>query len=108
MANLQEGIRQSFDVIRSNKARSFLTMLGINFGVMSLVAISIIGLSFRGYITGQMSQYGSELMWVMVNGNAYARDEARIMLDGDALQYFRRALPGLLYDTTFFADTVPV
>jgi len=42
--NPAEGIRESFGVIRTNKIRSFLTILGINFGVGCLIAISIVGL----------------------------------------------------------------
>ncbi|MBN2352708.1 MAG: ABC transporter permease [Spirochaetales bacterium] len=100
--NIEEGIRQSFDVLRANKARSLLTMLGINFGVLSLVAISIIGLSFRGFIGREMAKYGSEIMWVFANNRAYARGEPRTQLDGADVDYFRRTLPGLQYSTTFY------
>jgi putative ABC transport system permease protein len=105
--NIEEGFRQSLDVLRANKTRSFLTMLGINFGVMSLVAISIIGLSFRGYISKEMAKYGSEIMWVFINDQAYARGEQRTLLSESDLAYFRRSLPGLEYSSTFFFTTAP-
>jgi putative ABC transport system permease protein len=106
--NIEEGVRQSLDVLRANKARSLLTMLGINFGVMSLVAISIIGLSFRGYISSQMSQYGSEILWVLINDKAYARGEQRTLISESDMGYFRQGLPGLAYGTTMFFSSVPV
>ncbi len=105
--NIEEGLRQSIDVLRANKARSLLTMLGINFGVMSLVAISIIGLSFRGFIGREMAKYGSEIMWVFGNDKAYARGEKRTQLSGGDLDYFRRSLPGLEYSSTFFYLNAP-
>ena len=70
---ITEGIRQSFEVIRGNKVRSFLTMLGINFGVGCLIAISIVGLAFRESINSEMGKYGSTLLWVQQNWSAYAR-----------------------------------
>ncbi|MCK5201517.1 MAG: ABC transporter permease [Spirochaetales bacterium] len=103
-----EGIRQSFEVIRGNKVRSFLTMLGINFGVGCLIAISIVGLAFRESINSEMGKYGSTLLWVQSNWSAYASREKRILLDNRDIAYFHTALPGLLNGSSIFDQTMPV
>ena len=92
-----EGIRQTFDVIRANKMRSFLTMLGINFGVGSLIAISIVGLAFRTSVTEEMGKYGSQLIWVQPNHNVYVSGEKRTLLNSDDINFFNKFLPGLEY-----------
>jgi putative ABC transport system permease protein len=101
--NLEEGLRQSFDVIRSNKVRAFLTMLGINFGVASLIAIAMIGLAFREYINGELGQFGSQLLWVYMNNQAYVSGEKKTYFDEQDIYYFKTYLPGLNYDSTILS-----
>lgn len=101
---IKEGFVQCLEIISSNKARSFLTMLGINFGVGCLIAISVVGLAFRESIGSEMGKYGSTLLWVQVNGQAYASREPRTLMDERDIQYFKSGLPGLtgsgsLFDT---------
>ncbi len=105
---IAEGIRQTFEVIASNKIRSFLTMLGINFGVGSLIAISIVGLSFRTSISGEMGKYGSDLIWVRPNRSAYVRGEHRILLRESDIEFFNNYLPGLEYKSTILNRWVKV
>ena len=54
MAQLLEYLKMAIDNIRSNKGRSFLTMLGIIIGIASVIAIMSIG-------TGVKSQFSDEL-----------------------------------------------
>ena len=105
---ITEGIRQSFEVISGNKVRSFLTMLGINFGVGCLIAISIVGLAFRESITSEMGKYGSTLLWVQQNWSAYASREHRTLLDNRDIAYFHTALPGLQNGSSIFNQSMPV
>ncbi len=105
---IAEGIRQTFEVIASNKIRSFLTMLGINFGVGSLIAISIVGLSFRTSISGEMGKFGSNLIWVRPNRDAYVRGEHRVLLRESDVDFFNRYLPGLVYKSTILNRWVKV
>lgn len=101
--NIREGVRQSFEVIAGNKVRSLLTMLGINFGVGCLIAISVVGLAFRNSISGEMGRYGSTLVWVQNNWEAYASGERRTNLDGRDIRYFESNLPGLEYSGTMYS-----
>lgn len=46
---MQEAIIQSFQNLRANKLRSFLTMFGIMWGVISIVILSAMG---EGFLQG--------------------------------------------------------
>ena len=100
-----EGINQSLEVIRGNKARSILTMVGINFGVGSLIAIAIIGLAFKNSINSEMGKYGTTLLWVTVNGSVYGNDERRTLLDEKDIVYFKTALKGMTGGETLSRST---
>jgi len=98
---ISEGIKQTFEVIRASKVRSFLTMLGINFGVGSLIAITIIGLSIRQSVNLQMNQYGSTLTYIQQNYEVYEPGETQSLLDDSDLRFFTKTLPGLTALDTF-------
>ena len=100
--NIEEGIRQSFEVITGNKLRSFLTMLGIIFGVGCLIAISIVGYAFRTSISGELGKYGSTLTWIQTNWRAYTNQERVIPLDDRDVQFFTNNLPGVEYSGSIF------
>ncbi len=71
--NLTEGFTQSFETIRHNKLRTILTMLGMNIGVASVIAVMAIGLMGRGAIMKGIESIGSTLLWVQPNSAAYPR-----------------------------------
>ncbi|MDA3811821.1 MAG: ABC transporter permease [Spirochaetaceae bacterium] len=106
--NITEGLRQSIEVIMGNKVRSFLTMLGINFGVGCLIAISVIGLAFRDSVNNEMGRYGSTLLWVHPNWSAFASNEHRTFLNDRDREYFETAIPGLLSSESLFDQTYSV
>jgi len=69
--NVSEGFRQSFETIRHNKLRTFLTMLGMNIGVASVIAVMAIGLMSRGAVMRGIEAIGSSLLWVRPTRAAY-------------------------------------
>lgn len=71
--NLSEGFTQSFETIRQNKLRTFLTMLGMNIGVASVIAVMAIGLMGRGAIMKGIESMGSTLLWVQPNSSVYPK-----------------------------------
>ncbi len=71
--NLSEGFTQSFETIRHNKLRTFLTMLGMNIGVASVIAVMAIGLMGRGAIMKGIENIGSSLIWVQAATKSYPR-----------------------------------
>ena len=99
-----EGLRESASVIGGNKIRSFLTILGINFGVGCLIAISVIGLAFRDSVGSEIGRYGTTMLWVQVDWRSYNTNEPRTMLDGRDIKFFQQTLPGLKSSGTLFSD----
>ncbi len=99
-----EGLRESTSVIGGNKARSFLTILGINFGVGCLIAISVIGLAFRDSVGSEIGRYGSTMLWVQVNWQSYVDNENRTTMDGRDITFFQQTLPGLKSSGSLFSD----
>ncbi len=62
-----ENIRLALTAIRSNKMRSFLTMLGIIIGISSVIAITSIGSSAKAAVNEQFSSFGKNYMYIYMN-----------------------------------------
>lgn len=60
-----EIMRVSWRSIRANKMRSFLTMLGIIIGVLSVILSSAIGMGAKDSITKQVESLGSNVLTIM-------------------------------------------
>ncbi len=54
-----ENIRMGFDTLRSHKMRSFLTVLGVIIGVLTVIVISSILTGMRSSIINLVEQYGT-------------------------------------------------
>ena len=83
--NLGEGFTQSFETIRHNKLRTFLTMLGMNIGVASVIAVMAIGLMGRGAIMKGIESIGSNLLWVQPNSQIYPQGVMQQLMRPDDL-----------------------
>ncbi len=92
--NVSEGFRQSFETIRHNKMRTFLTMLGMNIGVASVIAVMAIGLMGRGAIMTGIENIGSALLWVQPNAKAYPQNTRPELMKPEDLD----VLSGLVED----------
>ena len=64
--NIRENIRIAVDAIRSNKMRSFLTMLGIIIGIGSVIMILAVGNGGKDYIMNTFTSIGSTAVTVSV------------------------------------------
>ena len=62
-----ENISLALTAIKTNKMRSFLTMLGIIIGISSVIAISSIGASAKGAVTKEFESIGASYMYLMPN-----------------------------------------
>lgn len=69
-----ENIRLALGSIRSNKLRSFLTMLGIIIGISSVISITAIGDSARNLLTEQFSAFGENRMIVYISSELKIED----------------------------------
>lgn len=63
--NLPELIRLSWQALVANKLRSILTTLGIIIGVFSIILLVSLGSGLQSYITGEISNLGSNLIFVI-------------------------------------------
>ena len=70
---LKESIRMSWQNIRGNKMRTFLTMLGIIIGVTAIIALITTVGSATGEITSQFSALGAGKVSVSISGTAIKR-----------------------------------
>src|SRR5512141_333662 len=57
-------IRMALETVRSNKMRSFLTILGIVIGITTVVAIASIIQGLNGWFASQVSSLGSNIITV--------------------------------------------
>ena len=62
-----ENIILALTSIKSNKMRSFLTMLGIIIGISSVIAITSIGASAKGVVGKEFESYGMNNMYIYLN-----------------------------------------
>ena len=63
--NLFQAIKEAMDSLASNKMRTILTMLGIIIGVGAVIAMMAVGSGAQNSITGTISGYGSNLIFIM-------------------------------------------
>lgn len=68
--SLAQAIRMAVRAVFSNKVRSFLTMLGIIIGVLSVTLLITLGQGGQQAINDEMGSLGTNLLMVMVTGNA--------------------------------------
>lgn len=61
--NLAEAIRFSFEALRANKVRTFLTALGLVIGNASVILVVTISITSRDYILDQIRAIGSNLVY---------------------------------------------
>lgn len=63
--NILEEIHTSWHIIGRNKARAFLTMLGVTIGIMSFIIIISVGAGAQSLILNQIKSMGSNLVGVL-------------------------------------------
>ena len=59
MGQFAEYIKMAFKNIKSNKGRSFLTMLGIIIGISSVIMIISVGNGVSGSVSSQLNDIGN-------------------------------------------------
>src|SRR5580693_2054541 len=63
-----EALRASFEALRANKIRAFLTGLGLVIGNASVILVVTISITSRGYIVEQIQRLGSNLIYAQYDG----------------------------------------
>lgn len=67
--NILEALLEALETLSANKLRSGLTILGIVIGVAAVIAMLAIGEGAQSYITGTISDLGTNLIFIM-SGNS--------------------------------------
>ena len=67
--------------IRSNKVRTFLTMLGIIIGVSSVILIISLGNGVSGEISGSLDSLAGGQMYVGINSNNADAEDVSFSFD---------------------------
>lgn len=65
MINIQDLVKISFLNIRTNKSRTFLTILGIIIGIASIISILSIGDSAKSLVVSEIKTFGSNNVFVV-------------------------------------------
>lgn len=71
---ISQAFRMAIKSIKSNKIRSFLTMLGVIIGVASVIAAVAFAQGSTKQITDNISELGTELISVTIVGRSTSRD----------------------------------
>ena len=92
--NLLDNLKMAIFSIRSNKMRSFLTMLGIIIGISSVIMILGVGEGAKQWMVGSVEQVGATTVSLSVDGKN-ATDEDYITFDD--LEAIKQKVPHIKY-----------
>lgn len=81
-----ENLKMALESIKSNKMRSFLTMLGIIIGIASVIIIVSVGAGAQNYITSQFESVGSTMVILNVDEKEASESDYFTMEDIHALK----------------------
>ena len=62
---MKEALKQSLDNLRTNKLRSFLTMFGIMWGVISIIILSAMGEGFQRGNQAVLEELGKNIVVIV-------------------------------------------
>jgi putative ABC transport system permease protein len=107
MSASRGNLKMAVNSLRNAKWRSFLTMLGIIIGIVSVVTIVGIGEGMKRQVTEQISHFGKDL--IMVRPGHIAEPSTKDILADTDMLFGRTALSGLTvkdYETVKQTDKV--
>ncbi|WP_251861617.1 ABC transporter permease [Clostridium sp. Marseille-Q2269] len=81
-----ENLKMALDSIKSNKMRSFLTMLGIIIGISSVITIVSLGKGGQNSITGEFEKIGSATVSVKVDQSKAGNNDYINLEDSDIIK----------------------
>lgn len=84
--NFFETLKQSLETLRSNKLRSFLTMLGISIGIAAVIIIVAIGNGGQALITGEFDKMGANMIIVQPKSKNLTENEMLTIEDYNAIK----------------------
>ncbi|HEX6289271.1 MAG TPA: ABC transporter permease [Herpetosiphonaceae bacterium] len=103
-----ESVRIALESLRSNKLRTFLTMLGIIIGVWSVVSLISIGNGAQKAITDQVEGIGTNLLSVNPGQPRRGIDTTSNELTLEDAEAIRRSVPEIQYVTPLFQGSAKI
>lgn len=102
---LFENIKLALTSIKSNKMRTFLTMLGIIIGISSVITVIGLGNGIKNAFNQDAASFGMGKIFVMMNFNGgqmvFTNDE--YLTDGDIDAIYRRHSENLIYIQPYYS-----
>lgn len=87
--NIKEGVLSAFNTLRSNKMRSFLTMLGIIIGISSVIMISTIGKGFQEGIVKNLNEISKNNIDIQIEPNPDVQTKRKDIFVEDDIEYLK-------------------
>jgi len=84
--NFSESFKQAFDSLKTNKLRSFLTMLGIVMGVFSVITIVALGSAAEAYMNAQFEKIGANTITISYRKMSVDKKDWLLMKDLDTVK----------------------
>jgi putative ABC transport system permease protein len=78
--NIRESVGIALEALRANKLRSFLTLLGVIFGVSSVIAVMSLVQGLDQYVGQQLTSSGSNVFTIDKVGMTFDREKIEDML----------------------------
>ncbi|MEL5864062.1 ABC transporter permease [Clostridium cochlearium] len=97
--NILESFQSALQSVRSNKLRSFLTMLGIIIGISSVITIVSIGDGTKEFITGEFENIGTNLINIKMSSAPDITIEKRDYFTLDDIKLLKNKIPEVKYAT---------
>ena len=62
--NVRENLGLALDTLRNHKFRSFLTVLGVVIGTLTVIAVASIIAGLDAQLVQTAEQYGTKILWI--------------------------------------------
>ncbi|KGI37495.1 macrolide ABC transporter permease [Clostridium tetani] len=95
--NILEGFQSALQSVKSNKLRSFLTMLGIIIGISSVITIVSIGDGAKQFITGEFENIGTNLINMKMSSSPDITIEKRDYFTMDDVKLLKNKISEIEY-----------
>ncbi|NLV36578.1 MAG: FtsX-like permease family protein [Clostridiaceae bacterium] len=96
--NFSESFKQALDSLKSNKLRSFLTMLGIVMGVFSIITIMALSSATESYMNAQFEKIGANTVSI---GYKNMMVEKKHWLTLEDMDYVKKVAPEIKNIATY-------
>lgn len=101
----RDAVEQAFQALRDNRLRTILSILGVAFGIASVMAVSTVSQSGRYYVFSELQSYGLKTVWVyrkweqdnpyaaLRQGSGIDNDDVRAIVSSGCCSAVRRISP---------------